>query len=175
MPAAEPAPVRTAVVAVEDVGADLGPRERRLQAVGVAPVGRALTPVEQAGGAEGEDARAVRVEDRPALVGSADRLEHGVVVGVEVAVGREADQVGVQRRLEAPVDVQVEVGAGAHPARARRADPEVEDRVVVLGVVALPPDLDEAAEPERLRAVLHDDGHGLHGVGHPAIVPRTWQ
>ena len=89
----------------------------------------------------------------------------------EVALGAQAHQVGVQRGLEAAVDVQVEVGPAADPAGSRGADPEVEDRVVVLGVVGLAPHLHQRAEPERLRAVLHDHGHGLHSDS----VPQIWQ
>ena len=44
----------------------------------------------------------------------------------------------------------------------RRADHEVEDRVVVLGVVGLAPHLAQRAEPERLDAVLDDDRHLAH-------------
>ncbi len=165
-----------AVVAVEDVGLDLGLGVQLLEEAGVAPVGGALAAVEDAGRAELEGAGAVRVEDRAAVVGRPDRLQHGVVVLEEVEVGREADEVGVGRRLEAALDVEVEVGASLDPAGPRRADAEVEDRRLVLGVLGLAPHLDERAEPERLGAVLDDHGDGVDGthgggelrhVGHP--------
>ena len=106
----------------------------------------------------------MREQQRAAGVGGLDRLDDGRVVVEEVVVRRQADQVGVLGRLQPALDVQVEVGAALDPARTRRADPEVEDRGAVLGVLGLSPDLDQRAEPERLGVVLDDHGDGLHGA-----------
>ena len=81
----------------------------------------------------------------------------------KLSPGRHADQVGVSRGRQVALHEEVEVGTAADRAGARRADPEVEHRVVVLGVFGLSPHLDQRSQPEGLRAVLHDHGHAAHG------------
>ena len=88
-----------------------------------------------------------------------------------VALGRQADQVGVRRLVQPVLDVQVEARARAQPPGTRRDDLEVEDGVVVLGVVGLGPHLAQRAEAERLGLLLHDHGDLLHGTS----VHGSWQ
>ena len=58
----------------------------------------------------------------------------------------------------------------AQPPGTRRDDLEVEDGVVVLGVVGLGPHLAQRAEPERLGLLLDDHGDLLHGDSVPRVV-----
>ena len=100
---------------------------------------------------------------RPAGMHLADQLDH-LGRGVEVAaLGGQADQVGVGGVGQGVVDVQVVARRTGDPSGARGGDHEVEDRVVVLGVVGLAPHLAHRAQPERLGSVLDDDRNLLHG------------
>jgi hypothetical protein len=91
-----------------------------------------------------------------------------------VALGREAHEVGVGRRLEAVLDDEVEARTRAQPAGPRGDDREVEDRVVVLGVVGLRPHLAQRSEAERLGLLLDDDGDLLDGAHAPSL-HEWWQ
>ena len=110
----------------------------------------------------------------PRVVRRPHGLQHRRVVVEELVLRAQADQVGVRDRLEPALDVQVVVGAARAPGPGRGVhDPEVEDRVVVLGVVGLAPHLDQRAEPERLGPVLHDHGHLLHAAQHAPDVAEN--
>ena len=112
----------------------------------------------------------MREDEGAALVGVLDELDD-LRRRVEVAaLGDHADQVGVGGRLETQVDVQVE-DAALDPAGPGRGDDEVEDRIVVLGVVGLGPHLTHRAEPEGLRTVLDHDRDLVHGDS----LPHRWQ
>ena len=87
-----------------------------------------------------------------------------------VALGRQADQVGVGGLVQPVLDVQVEPRARAQPPGTGRDDLEVEDGVVVLGVVGLGPHLAQRAEPERLGLLLHHHGDLLHVSSVPRVV-----
>ena len=158
-----------AVLDVEHVAVDGGLGEPGRQLGDVAPVRRGPTTVEQAGLADHERGRAVAEDEPAAGVDRADQLDH-LRRGLEVAtLGDQADEVGVGRVVERVVDVQVVARRALHPAGAGRGDEEVEHRVVVLGVVGLPPHLAHRAQPERLGPVLHHGDDLLHGpsVHHP--------
>jgi hypothetical protein len=73
------------------------------------------------------------------------------------------------------LDDEVEARAGAQATRRGGDDREVEDRVVVLGVVGLGPHLAQRSEAERLGLLLDDDGDLLHGALHGLSVHHAWQ
>ena len=112
-----------AVVAVEDVGADLGLGVHLREQVGVAPVRRALAAVEQPGGAELEGARAVRVERsrRARRRPGSPRARRGRGRG-----SRSAEPGRPGRRPRSPrarARRHVEVGAALDPARVAACRP----------------------------------------------------
>jgi len=92
-------------------------------------------------------------------------------VTLEVLLGAQAHEVGIGGRLEPALHDEVVVGAAPDPPGSWGADPEVEDRYVVLRVVGLAPDLDERAETEGLGTVLDHHRHAVHG----SSVPERWQ
>jgi hypothetical protein len=64
------------------------------------------------------------------------------------------------------LDEQVEARPALDPARFGRAHDEVEDGIVVLGVVGLGPHLTDGTQTEGFGPVLHDHGDVLHAGQH---------
>jgi len=160
-----------AVVDEEDVRVEQRLREPFGQLVGVAPVGRAAAAVEQAGGAEDEGTAADRQDDGAALVGLAQRLEHGRRVVVADGGGRHDHQIGPRGRVQPvfgdqlPTDVETQ-----RLARLLATDEEVEDRDSVVPPVE-PEHLADHSELERSGPVDEDHGDALeHGRILPHIV-----
>jgi hypothetical protein len=109
-------------------------------------------------------------DERTTVVGVPDELGD-LGRRVEVAIlGNHADQVGIGRRFQPRIDEHV-VDPTLDPAGARGGDDEVEDGVVVLGVVGLGPDLAHGTQAEGLHTVLDDDRDLVHG----ARLPQPWQ
>ncbi len=110
-------------------------------------------------------------DEGAAVVGRHHRRRHLGRRREVVALGGDADQVGVGGGVQPVLDVEVVARRAADPARVRRGDHEVEDRVVVLGVVGLGPHLTHRAEAEGLDAVLDEYSDLVHGT----ILPHIWQ
>ena len=163
IPAAEPAPVGILPSCSRARPGDLGLRY-------VAPAGRCsasgscTADLQQSGLAQDEHGRAVGEDLRVPLV---RRPDHSATSGepsrkscLGATQTRSASSRGSRPRSTYrlnPPGLVTRPGLGC-------ADDEVEDGVVVLGVVGLVPDLHHRAEPERVDAVLHDH-HDLADTG----------
>ena len=115
----------------------------------------------------------MRRNDSPAIVGGSHRLDHlGVVVAV-LPPWCDADEVGGFDGFQTVLDHQVEPVLAAYASRPGGADLEIEDRVVVVGVILLAPHLAHRTQAECCSAVLNDHGDLLQR--HAIIIAAEWQ
>lgn len=158
------------VVDVQHRRVDPRLREPACQRLRVHPVRRAGSAVEQPRLAQCEHAAADAQDPRAARVRGAQRLEHGFRHGLRVhPVGRDDDEVRVERRAEVVLDVQPERAAlRRERAGLLGAHPEVEHRAA--GVRAVDAE-DLAGHPELEGGDVRqqDHGDGAQHAGHAAV------
>ena len=155
---------QVAVVDEQHIAVDLGCRVLAREFVGVHPVRRTGSAVEQSGGARDEGARAHGEDDRTGVGGGPDggQCLRQILRSTD---RRNGDQVGADQVVEAMIRGQGRADGGAKwLTRDRTADLEVEVGHAVAGAVDTE-DLADDAELEDRQTVQHERRYALdcHG------------